>query len=367
MKRFIVSVLCISVFFIGLGNVVEKAGAAFKSDEKALELLRKARQAVGGEAAIADVKSMTILGKATKTFEIEGAARTDQGDLEINFELPNKMSKMMKIGSGEGEANQLFDKRANVIVMNKDEGGNVQWKTESNEAIPGDSIKKIIIKKSDGTTEEVKTGSNEPIMLRRTGGDQTVVTSEDGKTVNIEGRKMIVRNTNEVGGGENFRSNELFRTTLSLLLTAPEGLDVTYTYLGEGSVDGNSCDIVSASDGGSAIKLYLDKSTSLPRMMTYQNIKPFMIKINKDETKPDPNGETKIFTRQLAEPEMAEFQVKFSDFRSAGGLQLPFKWTQTIGGKDDEITDITSYEINPANIADKFKEMPTKFFVRTKQ
>ena len=76
-----------------------------------------------------------------------------------------------------------------------------------------------------------------------------------------------------------------------------------------------------------------------------------------------------FFTRKLAEPEMAEFQVKFSDFRSAGGLQLPFKWTQTIGGKDDEVLDITSYEVNPANIAEKFKEMPepTKVFLRTKK
>ena len=61
---------------------------------------------------------------------------------------------------------------------------------------------------------------------------------------------------------------------------------------------------------------------------------------------------------------MAEFQLKFSDFRATGGLQLPFKWTQTIAGKDDEVFDITSYEINPANIADKFKEEPTQVFVR---
>jgi hypothetical protein len=365
MKRFIVSVLCVSVFFIGLGGLVNKVGAKFKSDEKALELLRKARQAIGGEAAVADVKSMTILGKATKTFEVEGVAKTDQGDLEINFELPNKMSKMMKIGSGDGD-NQIVDKRANVIVMNKDGGGgNVQFRTEGDDAANGDNVKKIIIKKSDGTTEEVKTSDKEPIMLQRTGGNQTVVTSEDGKTVNVEGNKVFIRKAD--GGGEPFRSNELFRTTLSLLLTAPEDLEVTYTYLGEGSVDGNSCDIISASDGGSAFKLYLDKSTSLPRMMTFQSIKPFMIKIDTDAAKPDASGDMKVFTRQLAEPEMAEFQVKFSDFRSVGGLQLPFKWTQTVGGKDDEVTDITSYEINPANIADKFKEMPTKVFVRTKQ
>src|SRR5690349_17947678 len=99
MKRFIVSVLCVSVFFIGLGNLIEKVSATFKSDEKALEILRKARQAVGGDSAVAGVKSMTILGKATKTFEVEGVAKTEQGETEINFELPNKMSRKMKLGS----------------------------------------------------------------------------------------------------------------------------------------------------------------------------------------------------------------------------------------------------------------------------
>lgn len=186
----------------------------------------------------------------------------------------------------------------------------------------------------------------------------------------VDGKQVVIRRGDKLPGGvENFRSNELFRTTLSLLLTTPEGLDVNYSYVGEGSVDGISCDIIAANDGGTTVKLYLDKSTNLPRMMTFQGHKPFIIKINKDDIVPGADPDTKVFTRKLEAPEMAEFQVKFSDFRSVNGLQLPFKWTQTIGGKDDEVLDITSYEINPANIADKFKEMPepTKVFLRTKK
>lgn len=368
MKKFIVSVLSISVFFIGLGNLVEKASATFKSDEKALELLGKARVAVGGDSAVAGVKSMTILGKTTKTFETEGVARTEQGDTEINFELPNKMSKMLKIGAGDSGSTQITDKRVDVIVMTKGDGDNVQWKTQSNDNANGDGVKKIIIKKSDGTTEELKTDGKEPvIVLKKVDGNTSTLKTEGGNTVTVDGQKVFIRKAEADGDMLKFRSNELLRTTLSLLLTAPEGLEVTYAYLGEESVDGNSCDIVAANDGGSTIKLYLDKSTSLPRMMTYESHKPFMIKINKDEAKPDANGDVKVFTRKTEAPEIVEFQVKFSDFRSVGGLQLPFKWTQTVGGKDDEVTDITSYEINPANIADKFNEMPTQVFVRTKK
>lgn len=360
MKRFIVSVLCVSVFFIGLGGLIEKASASFKSDEKALEIIAKARRAIGGDSAISGVRSMTIIGKATKTFEIEGVAKTENGETEINFELPNKMSRKMKIGSGDGEA--LVDKKVDVIVMKKDGDDNVQWKTDGS-----DGVKTVIIQKKDGNSEELKTEGGKTFTFKRENGDQTVITSEDGDSATVDGKKVFLRKAEALDGGENMRSNELFRTTLSLLLSAPEGLDVTYTYVGEGSVDGVSCDIIAANDGGSTVKLYLDKSTSLPRMMSFQSHKPFIIKFDKDASKPETNGETKVFTRQLAQPEMAEFQVKFSDFRSVGGLQLPHKWTQTIGGKDDEVLDITSYEVNPANIADKFKEVPTKIFVRTRK
>ena len=362
MKRFILSVLCVSVFFIGLGNLVERASATFKSDDKALELLRKARAAVGGEAATGGVRSMTITGRTTKTFDVEGVARTENGETEINFELPNKMSRKLKLGSGEG--NQLVDKQVDVFVVRKGEGEGDNLKFKSVDPANAEGVKKFTIVKKDGSTEEVKIDGREPLILKRTDGE-TIVT-EDGQTANVDGKKVIVSKLDGPGGGEFRRSNELFRTTLSLLLTAPEGLDVTYTYAGEGSVDGAACDIITAGDGSSTFNLYLDKSTGLPRMISYQAPKPFMIRLNKGDAKPT-DRETRIFERRLAAPEMAEFQVKFSDFRSVNGLQLPFKWTQTVGGKDDEVFDITAYDINPANIAEKFKAPERKVFVRMKK
>ena len=56
MKRFIVSILCVTVFFIGLGGLVEKVAAGFKSDERALAIIKQARAAIGGEANIANAR-----------------------------------------------------------------------------------------------------------------------------------------------------------------------------------------------------------------------------------------------------------------------------------------------------------------------
>jgi hypothetical protein len=241
----------------------------------------------------------------------------------------------------------------------KEEKDNVQFRTENPEA-----PRKIIVKKVDGTEQEINVGDRIPFVIRKDDGNTIV--SEDGKAASDDDKRVVVRRLENLLPVSKIRSNELFRTTLALLLSAPEGMDVSYTYAGEGSVDGVSCDIIAANDGGSTLKLYLDKSTSLPRMMTYQGPKQFMIRIDKDRA-PVTEGDTKIFTRTMKEQEIAEFQVKFSDFRSVGGLQLPHRWTQTIAGKDDEVIDITAFEINPANIAEKFKEIPVRTFVRTRK
>lgn len=342
MKKFIISVLCVAVFFIGLGGLFNQVGARFKSDEKALTLIAQARQALGGEANINNVRSLTIVGRATKTFDFDGSPRTEQGDWELNLQLPNQLSKMLKLrregGAETGEHQEIVQK--NVIVINRGDGG-----SDKVIASPDGEKKVVMIKKGDG----------EPTIL-----------SGDGATG--EAHKIIVnKDVRFIGDGENFHQNELFRTTLALLLTAPEGADVTYTYTGEGSVDGNSCEIVEAKTGASAIKLYLDKSSHLPRMMTYQGAKPMIFKFKKEDAAATGDKQEKVFVRQLDAPETAEFQVKFSDYRSVSGVQMPYRWTQTIGGKDDETIDVTGYEVNPANIAEKFNKEPLKIMIRTKK
>ncbi len=349
MKRFIGLVLCGTLLFIGVGGLIEQAGARFKSDEKALALLQRARLAIGGESAVSNVRSMTIVGKSTKTFGPDGA-REEIGDVEINFELPNKLSKTMKFGTDDG-SNAVVDRNVDVFVVKK--GDNVQWRTEGGDDVKADAVKRVIIRKNDGS-EEVVTEDVKPVIIRKTDGSGGVWTTNDDKTIEI--RKGGV--TMPEASGNHL---ELFRMTLSLLLSTPAGADVSYTYAGEGNVDGVPVEIIDATIGNGGVKLFLDKSTSLPRMMTYKGFKPVIAIFNKSEDgKNESSAEIKIFERRMEGPEMTDIQVKYSDFRSVGGILLPFKWTQTAGGKADETVDITSYEINPANISDKFKEMPTK-------
>lgn len=339
MKKFIVSMLSVAVFFIGLGSLVDKVGAKFKSDEKALALIAQARQAIGGDAAIKNVQSFSATGKVTKNFEIEGVQRTEQGDLELNLQLPNKFGKMVKLGVQEtGEKNQTFDRK--VVIVEKSD------KEISNKQVLND----------DGSKKDV-------IIVRKGDGDKTFerIPSPNGEI------DKIVIDDKVRASFDKIHQNDLFRATFSLLLSAPQGVEAEYVYAGEGSVDGNSCDIIEARNDSSSVRLYLDKSSHLPRMMSFTDAKPMMMffKHKKDDASVEETGDVKTFNRKIEAPAMEEFQIKFSDYRSVGGLQLPHLWTQTVGGRADETIEITGYEINPANIADKFNKMPQEIRIRT--
>ena len=96
MKRFIVSVLSVSVFFLGLGSLVEKVSAGLKSDARALELIKAARTAIGGDNAIGGIQSVRIKGNTTHVFKNDGTELTENGETQIAIQLPDKLSKTVK-------------------------------------------------------------------------------------------------------------------------------------------------------------------------------------------------------------------------------------------------------------------------------
>lgn len=79
----------------------------------------------------------------------------------------------------------------------------------------------------------------------------------------------------------------------------------------------------------------------------------------------EPSKDRVMFNHKIDAPATAEVQVRFSDYRGVSGVQLPYKWTTSVAGQVSEVYDVTAYEINPANIAEKFQDQ--KVFVRTKK
>lgn len=395
MKRFVVSTLVVSLAFIGAGAVVDKVIGGSKSDEKALEIIAKARTVIGGDAAISSVRAFVIKGQTSKTLNINGAERIEQGETEIVFESPNRLMKIVKIGDANAASGDtIVEKNIDVVVVGGSGDGPHKIVAEGDEGeFTGEDGKKVIVRRVEGAPGVA--GGETKVFVRKKadGGEWTAkegedvkeVTTDDGKKFTIVtkggdgnatfitegGDKVLLREKTGEGHGAS-RDNELLRTVLSLLLTAPEGMDVAYTYAGSTNLDGTAAETVVASFGGANVKLFFDSASYLPLGMSFvAHPQPIMIKLRKtdDGTVPKVTKDIATFERKAAGEWTnagAEHIVRFADYRSVNGLLLPYKWTTTIDGKAVDVFDVASYDLNPAKISERFKGEGHKVMVRTK-
>ena len=395
MKKFIGMTVAVSIFFIGIGALVQSTAAKFKSDEKALELVSKARRALGGDTAVRGIKSMRIVGTTTRTAKSD-AQRSSQGETEILMQLPSSLAVFSKVGNDA--AIKVVDSRIDqVIVRDTVDGQKAVGIGHGKGAGSGaeNHEARIVIKKDDGTTQEL-TGAEAhkfivehgqaadgqtKIMVRKHDGDaktheelkatRIARESKDGEIVAKAGaHDMLIRHA--APGPER---NNILQFTLSLLLTPPDGTDVTYKYVGEGNVDGAAADIINATFAGESYKIYIDRASGLPVATSFTA--PMMVKVlvdAKDGSLPrktaDGKGEVVTFTattkdgathdvmmKRAGAAEGCDVMLKFSDYRDVNGVQLPFRWSKT-AGDSDEVFTVSNYEINPANIAERFVKQP---------
>lgn len=349
MKRFIFSVLCVSVFFIGIGAIANSVSARFGSDEKALAIISQARLAIGGDAAIADVQNLVIKGSTTTNFELpDGLTKSRKGETEIALQLPDKFMKTMSISDGNSPDQKLMTKTFDVVVVR-----------DGKPSATADGIdngdRDVVFKSDDGKRIEIRRVAGEPAELEQ----QIIVKKGEKIPAGVsKGENVVIENIR--GRESGYQQNELARMTLGLLLTPPEGVEVSYTFIGEETVDSIPVNVVNADVGGTSIKLYFSRLSSLPVMMSYVGSRMPAVFAFKTNDAPEVAGDktVRVFTRtattETIRPADSEIQIKFSDYRVSNGLQLPFKWTTVSGGKTLDVFDVASYEKNAANIADKF-------------
>jgi hypothetical protein len=407
MKKILFSALAVSVFFTGIGALVQETAAKFTSDEKALAQVAKTRQALGGDAAIRGIQSLRIVGSTTRTFKGE----TKSGDTEIAMQFPDRFMRNSSVGDG-GAMSKAVTHERNITVTGGDVGAIKmhvgKGKADGHGAGAGDHYT-VVLRNADGTTKELtgeeaqkwladnkdkvtatrsivmkKDGeavsgekSTNNVMIRRK-ADGEAGTAAGAHTFTVENGKVIMDGA-PAGGMKvaMVRHNDFLKTALSLLMTAPEGMDVMYKSGGEADIDGTGCNVLVASFGGESYKFFIDRSTNLPVAMSYKTGVPHTATFTTkgpDKGTHDVVLERKIdggaggkggaegFTRTLAPA--AEFTVRFADYRSVNGVQLPFRWTQT-GGDAEEVFTVSNYEVNPANIAEKFA--PAGSMIKTRK
>ena len=293
-----------------LALVLLCAPAAF-ADSRAQEVLKQAREAIGGDEQLQKVQGLHINGQYRRTF----GDRQMEGDREISISLPNKYLVEDAMNAG-GLATSMINTRG----LNGDRG----WSANSGG------------------------GGNMIIRMGAPGGQS--LTPEQ-----IEAAQRRMYNA------------EFSRYLLAMILTTPSSLAVDYKYAGESEVEDAQADVidVTAADDFS-VRIFFDKKSHLPLLLSYRGPKPRVMTMTRqgggaarspeDLKKARDEAEKKMQAEGPPVREEVDFFIRLTDHKKVDGLMLPHKLTFLTENEVSEEFDIKKYQVNPQFKADRFEK-----------
>jgi hypothetical protein len=167
---------------------------------------------------------------------------------------------------------------------------------------------------------------------------------------------------------------DLARLFLGLTGGTQPGFAVTYAYGGQAESPDGKADIIDvAGPDDFKVRLFVDADTHLPLMLSYMEPEPRVVTRMMTPggrgvppaagARPGPEltqEQRDDIAKQMKEaeatpPKLVEYRLFFSDYRKVDGVSLPHRIARGLGAKTTEEWDITSYKVNPAFKADRFK------------
>ena len=286
-----------------------RAPAAFADDARAQEILKQARQAIGGEEQLQKVQGLQIHGQYRRVF----GDRQMGGDRDISILLPNKYLVEDAMNAG-GLSTALINTRG----LNGDKA----WSGNSG-------------------------GGGMIFRIAGPGGQQA--TPEQ-----MEAMQRRIYNA------------EFSRYLLAMLLTPPPEMAVEYKYAGESEVEDAKADVIDVTGPDNfSVRVFFDKTSHLPLLLSYRGPKPRVVTMTRqaaekgkaeDIKKIRDDAEKKMNAEAPAVPEEVDFYIRLTDPKKVGGLMLPHKLTFLTDTEVSEVFEISKYQLNPQFKADLFEQ-----------
>jgi hypothetical protein len=148
------------------------------------------------------------------------------------------------------------------------------------------------------------------------------------------------------------------RMLLGWLATAPDYLEATFAYAGEAESPDGRADVIDIKGKDNfAAKLFIDRQSHRPLMLTYMGAQP-MVRVVRSERPPQgtshqrPEGAARRAeeaARQVERegpPPMVEMQVYFDDYRKVGGVWLPHRISRSVNGETNEEIEFGKIRVN---------------------
>jgi hypothetical protein len=279
------------------------------ADQRAQEILKQAREAIGSEERLQKIEALHINGQYRRVF----GDRQMGGDREISIALPNKY--LVEDSMNPGGLSTSF---INTRALN----GEHAWSGSSGG-----------------------------------GGMVFRMTRPSGQQATPEQMEAMLRRIYQA---------EFTRYMLAMTL-APPSVALNYTYVGESDVDGELAQVIDMTGADNfSVRVFFDKKTYLPLLLSYRGPKPRTITMTRPASgAPKPEDIKKAreeAEKKLAEaspqqaPEEVDFYIRLSDHKKVDGLMLPFKLTFLTESEVSEEFEISKYQVNPQFKPDKFEK-----------
>jgi hypothetical protein len=283
----------------------------FANDSRADEVLKQAREAIGGER-LQKIESLYINGQYRRVF----GDRQMGGDREISIALPDKYLVEDSMTPG-GMATSLTNTRG----LN----GERAWSASSG-------------------------GGGMVIRFGGPGGPGGAQPTPE--QLEAAQRRMY--------------QAEFSRYLLATILVPPPALQVEFKYAGESDVEELPADVVDVTGPDRfSVRIFFDKKTHLPLLLSYRGPKPRIFTTTRqggerasaeDIKKARDEAEKKMQAEAPAVPEEVDFFIRLSDHRKVDGVMLPHKFTFMAESEVSEEFEVSKYQVNPQFKADKFQK-----------
>jgi len=292
--------------------ILSSATAAFADDARAQEILKQARQAIGGEEQLQKIQGLQINGQYRRVF----GDRQMGGDREISILLPNKYLVEDAMNAGG---------LSTAMINTRGLNGDKAWSGNS--------------------------GGGGGMIFRIGGGPG----GPGGQQPSPEQMEAMQRR---------IYTAEFSRYLLAMILTPPPSLAVEYKYAGESDVEDAKADVIEVSGPDNfSVRVFFDKSSHLPLLLSYRGPKPRIMTMTRqagspakpeDIKKAQEEAEKKMHAEAPPVPEEVDFYIRLTDHKKVSGIMLPHKLTFLTDSEVSEEFEISKYQLNPQFKADHF-------------
>jgi hypothetical protein len=151
---------------------------------------------------------------------------------------------------------------------------------------------------------------------------------------------------------------DLARFAVAFLLTPPASMPLEFTHGGEAESPDGKAEVVNVKGPGSfAARLFFDKSSHRPLMLSYQGVAPRMVvQTMRGGPAPDPAATERHANEAVAAqpPQAVDIQMFLDDYRPVDGVMFPHHVSRSVDGKTTEEWTFKTIRINPAFKPDAF-------------